>query len=89
MLLPWNQDFSLNKQLLKLYAFCPFCVDLDNPIFHLALISQQPVLSPSPVAASASTITQIVALAEMVQQKKSVFLAFFSVNAEISTLVLV
>ena len=47
------------------------------------------VLSPSPVSAAASTITQIVALAEMVQQKKSVFLALFSVNAEISTLVLV
>lgn len=89
VLLPWNQDFALNKQLLKLFAFCPFCVDLDNPIFHLALVAQLPVQSASLVATAAPPLTQITALSEMQQQKKSTFLSFFSVNAELSTLVLV
>lgn len=88
VLLPWNQDFALNKQLLKLFAFCPFCVDLDNPIFHLALVAQLPVQSTSLVALSAPSLMQITALSEMMQ-KKSTFLSFFSVNAELSTLILV
>ena len=39
--------------------------------------------------AAAPPLTQITALSEMQQQKKSTFLSFFSVNAELSTLVLV
>lgn len=45
--------------------------------------------SASLVAAAAPPLTQITALSEMQQQKKSTFLSFFSVNAELSTLVLV
>ena len=45
--------------------------------------------SASLVATAAPPLTQITALSEMQQQKKSTFLSFFSVNAELSTLVLV
>ena len=39
ILMPWNQDSSLNKQLVKLFSFSPYCVTLDHSCFRLALYS--------------------------------------------------
>lgn len=36
ILMPWNQDSSLNKQLVKLFSFSPYCVTLDHPSFRFA-----------------------------------------------------
>lgn len=37
--MPWNQDSSLNKQLVKLFSFSPYCVTLDHPCFRFAFFS--------------------------------------------------
>ena len=39
ILMPWNQDSSLNKQLVKLFSFSPYCVTLDHPSFRFAFCS--------------------------------------------------
>lgn len=74
---------------MKLFASFPFCVTLENPVFHLSLLQSIPLASGGPPVLRKDTqmIKSLVVLSPIASNDEgSMFLKYFTVNRETTSM---